>query len=434
MNNNEQIGQNIRLKYLFTKRIGGAWGQDLEGEEGIVCLRAADIETEKVTHKIYDLTRRVFSQEELLNKGLQFGDLIIEKSGGGENQPVGRIAFFQLNEPALCSNFMELLRPDSRKISPKFGAFLLYSLWLNRLVTPSIKQTTGIQNLDVADYLDNKIFLPPISVQEQIINYLKNELYYIDNLIAQKEQLVSLLSEKRQALITQAVTRGFDPNVKLKNSGIDWLGDIPEHWEIKKMKHITSKIGSGVTPKGGAAVYLDEGIPLLRSQNIHFDRLRLEDVAFISEKTHNDMPNSKVQYGDVLLNITGASIGRCYYYEGQLGEANVNQHVCILRPNNKIHTKYLYLFLSSSIGQYQIALNQVGGGREGLTFDSLKTFIIGLPSIREQAKIIERFEVQESKFNLIEIATKRSIELLKERRIALILAAVTGQIEIPEIP
>lgn len=88
-----------------------------------------------------------------------------------------------------------------------------------------------------------------------------------------------------------------------KDSGIDWMGDIPEHWEVKKLKHMSRKVGSGVTPRGGATVYQSTGIPLLRSQNIHFDRLDLKDVAFISEKVHEEMSNSRVVSGDVLLNI-----------------------------------------------------------------------------------------------------------------------------------
>ena len=100
---------------------------------------------------------------------------------------------------------------------------------------------------------------------------------------------------------------------KYKDSGIDWLGDIPEHWDIKKLKHLVIKVGSGITTKGGASVYQLQGIPLLRSQNIYFDGLRLNDVAYISEEIHSEMSNSQVFSGDVLLNITGGSIGSCFY-------------------------------------------------------------------------------------------------------------------------
>jgi type I restriction enzyme S subunit len=108
------------------------------------------------------------------------------------------------------------------------------------------------------------------------------------------------------------------------------LGEVPAHWEVKKLKHLVTKVGSGITPKGGSENYLTEGIPLIRSQNIYTDGLRMEDVAFISEETHRSMSGSKVFSGDVLLNITGASIGRTYFVEESMGEANVNQHVCFI--------------------------------------------------------------------------------------------------------
>jgi type I restriction enzyme, S subunit len=170
---------------------------------------------------------------------------------------------------------------------------------------------------------------------------------------------------------------------------------------------------------------------LLRSQNIHSDGLRLDEVAFISEDIHNSMSNSKVEVGDVLLNITGASIGRCYYFDGQFQEANVNQHVCILRPNEKVLTKYLYLLLISNLGQNQISINQVGGGREGLNSEELKSFTFPLPPLKEQKTIVDFLQQETDKIDKIKYATILSIELIKERRTALITATVTGQIEIP---
>ncbi|TMI73293.1 MAG: restriction endonuclease subunit S [Bacteroidetes bacterium] len=267
--------------------------------------------------------------------------------------------------------------------------------------------------------------------EARIASYLDSELSSIDSLIKSKENLLTILSEKRQSLITQAVTKGLNPEVKMTSSGIEWLGEVPEHWKIEKIKYVTSKIGSGVTPKGGAEVYQQVGIPLLRSQNIHFDGLKLDDVAYISNEIHNSMSNSKVENGDVLLNITGASIGRCYYFEGQFEEANVNQHVCILRPNKKVITKYLYLLLASDFGQSQIAISQVGGGREGLNFENLKSFIMPLPSYEEQKEIVASVEISNIKLSELQKHTDHSINLLKERRSALITAAVTGQIEIP---
>src|SRR5690606_34596010 len=184
--------------------------------------------------------------------------------------------------------------------------------------------------------------------QTAIAAYLDRKTAEIDELIADKKRLLELYEEEKTAIINQAVTKGINPDVPMKDSGIEWLGEIPEHWEVKRIKHIVSKVGSGVTPSGGANVYQSSGIPLLRSQNIYFESLRLDDVAYITKEIHDVMKNSKVYEGDVLLNLTGASIGRVYFVESWLGDANVNQHVCILRPNSGLKSKYLYYILRSN--------------------------------------------------------------------------------------
>ena len=144
------------------------------------------------------------------------------------------------------------------------------------------------------------------------------------------------------------------------------------------------------------------------------------------------MSGSKVLSGDVLLNITGASIGRCYFIDDKLGEANVNQHVCIIRPSKGFITKFIYFLLCSNIGQIQIDLEQTGGGREGLNFEALGSFVILSVNEEEQTAIVQHIETQCSNIDAIIIKFKRQIELLKEYRTALISEAVTGKIDLRE--
>lgn len=158
-------------------------------------------------------------------------------------------------------------------------------------------------------------------------------------------------------------------------------------WPLDRIKDHASKIGSGVTPSGGAASYLDSGVPLLRSQNIHFDGLRLDDVAFISEETHAGMGGSQVRSGDVLLNITGASIGRCATVPEGFGEGNVNQHVCIIRPTAKLQPSFLHYCLSAPWGQDQILSLFTGASRQGLGQRDLGAMLIPLPPATEQRRI-----------------------------------------------
>jgi type I restriction enzyme S subunit len=158
-------------------------------------------------------------------------------------------------------------------------------------------------------------------------------------------------------------------------------------WPEARLAAVTVKIGSGVTPKGGSSVYSTNGIPFIRSQNVVDDHLDLSDVAFIDQSTHADMASSRVLPLDVLLNITGASIGRSCVVPADFVDGNVNQHVCIIRPNECLDPFYLQSFLTSCFGQKQIALCQAGGNRQGLNYDQIGRFKIPLPPLTVQQAI-----------------------------------------------
>jgi type I restriction enzyme S subunit len=161
------------------------------------------------------------------------------------------------------------------------------------------------------------------------------------------------------------------------------------NWEQAVLKPLVKKIGSGITPRGGAKVYVPNGIPFIRSQNVHENRLVLDDVAFISVAQHELMDSSKVQSQDVLLNITGASIGRSCVIPDSITEANVNQHVCIIRCDSNLNPQFLCQYINSNFGQRQIYSFQAGGNREGLNYDQIGKFLIPLPPIEQQIKIVE---------------------------------------------
>ena len=160
-------------------------------------------------------------------------------------------------------------------------------------------------------------------------------------------------------------------------------------WKKCIIGELTTKVGSGVTPRGGEAVYKSEGHPFVRSQNIGLGHLILDDIAYIDKDTHQRQKNTELQLDDVLLNITGASIGRSALVNQQIVGGNVNQHVCIIRANKKLIPSFLCNFLLSQYGQKQIESFQAGGNRQGLNFEQIKSIKIGLPSVEEQKKIAD---------------------------------------------
>ena len=193
-----------------------------------------------------------------------------------------------------------------------------------------------------------------------------------------------------------------------------------------RIKDYTTKVGSGVTPRGGAETYLDEGIPLFRSQNVTNDGFLMDDIAFISEEVDESMKGTRVKPGDVLLNITGASIGRCYYTSDDFECGNVNQHVCIIRPKkNKVKSEYLHYCIISDMGQQQIDLTQTGANREGLAVEDIKGFTFNIPFLSEQQRIVDYLDEELAKINSrIEVLERQQNAYLRLKK-SIIHQAVT---------
>ena len=175
-------------------------------------------------------------------------------------------------------------------------------------------------------------------------------------------------------------------------------------WEKHTIGELAIKVGSGVTPKGGETVYKKEGHPFVRSQNVGLGVLLLEDIAYIDDTTHIRQKNTELQIDDVLLNITGASIGRSAVVNEQIAGGNVNQHVCIIRTKDNLVSSFLCNFLLSNYGQKQIDSFQAGGNRQGLNFEQIKSIKIGIPCLKEQSKIAKTLQLLDER-----IATQNKI-------------------------
>ena len=166
------------------------------------------------------------------------------------------------------------------------------------------------------------------------------------------------------------------------------VGVIPEEWEAARLGDRTTKVGSGITPTGGSRVYKQEGRPFLRSQNVGWGNLLLDDIAFIDDDTHATFQDTEIEADDVFLNITGASIGRSALADARVQRGNVNQHVCIIRTKQaELHPRFLNYFLLSTAGQRQIDSFQAGGNRQGLNFGQVRSFRLPLPPPPEQRAI-----------------------------------------------
>lgn len=290
---------------------------------------------------------------------------------------------------------------------------------------------TAQRVLNLSDLNAFSFTFPSYSEQCAISRFLDHETARIDALIEEQQRLIELLKEKRQAVISHAVTKGLDPTAPMKDSGVEWLGEVPAHWEVTKLSFITSRIGSGKTPSGGADAYVADGVTFIRSQNVYDEGLRLDDCVFIDEATDLEMAWSRVRPLDVLINITGASIGRTCIVPEDFGRANVNQHVCVIRLSSpKKNAAWVSEALKATPTKHQVDISQTGAAREGLNFEQLAGFWICVPPLGEMAPILAHIRQMRAVIGQLLNEAEASVNLLKERRSALISAAVTGKIDV----
>lgn len=417
----------LRLKYLSEINNSNVDKNTNDNESPVLLCNYVDTyKNEKITNDL-NFMKATASKAEIEKFSIIEGDVIITKDSETPDDIAIPAYVQETTDNVLCGYHQTLIRP--KNVSGKFLFRFFQSTGQRQYFETEARGVTRY-GLSLSSIQNMFTLLPSKEEQVSITAYLDYKISLIDNLIFKNKQLIELLEEKKQATINQAVIKGLDPNVKMKDSGIEWIGEIPEHWKVTKLKRMVSKIGSGVTPKGGSQVYQDTGIKFLRSQNIQNDRLDLDDIAYISEEIDKNMSNSRVFKNDVLLNITGASIGRTYYYNSD-EPANVNQHVCIIRPDVSILSdKYLYLVLLSKLGQTLIELNTTGSGREGLNFESISNFVIFTPNMDNQNEIVTQVFKEIKKIYQLKEKLKHQNLLLQEYRQALISNAVTGKIDV----
>lgn len=284
------------------------------------------------------------------------------------------------------------------------------------------------KNISYEDFGKTVIPYPPLDEQRAIADYLDERCSKIDEIISEATASIEEYKKLKQSVIFEAVTKGLNKKVLMKDSGVEWIGKIPAHWKMGKIKNGVTKVGSGKTPKGGAEVYSTEGVLFLRSQNIYDEGLKLENPFFVSDDIDKDMKNTRVQPHDVLLNITGGSIGRCCVVPNDLGRANVNQHVSIIRARTSVFLpEYLHLFWISPLGKIAISLYQTGGNREGMSAEAIKNTPIQIPPIVEQIQIVKTLKPTSDKFDAIISEKQALIDDLQAYKKSLIYEVVTGK-------
>jgi type I restriction enzyme S subunit len=310
------------------------------------------------------------------------------------------------------------------------GKFLYW--WL----TSQYRHIRNLSSQDGRDGLNLEMLgsircpVPSPEAQKRISAFLDEKTAQIDGLIMKKRALLERLAEKRQAIITQAVTKGLNPAAPMKNSGIDWLGQIPSHWEVKPLKRLASiwgRIGfRGYTVND--IVSEGEGALSLSPSNIVGDRISFDTKTHISWEKYHESPEIKVQVGDILFVKTGSTIGKVCLVTESPEPMTVNPQVVVLKVH-AANSLFLSAAMSSAYFNYQVKGCIFGGSTPAMTQYNLGSLAVAVPSEVEQKNIAAHIARSEDEHLNAKRQVERSVKLLAEYRSALITAAVTGQIE-----
>jgi len=280
------------------------------------------------------------------------------------------------------------------------------------------------------DVINNfKIAAPTLCEQTQIARFLDHETARIDALIEEQQRLIELLKEKRQAVISHAVTKGLDPTVPMKDSGVEWLGEVPSHWETKQLKHVVdpnSSITYGIVQAGPE---FEGGVPYIRTSDMSGEELPVSGYPLTSPDIDESYARSRVRPGDIVMSIR-ASVGKCLPVPDELKVANLTQGTAKISAGKQITRNFLLAFLNAGTTQNYFDLMAKGATFKEITLDALRRTPVLIPPANEQIEI-DQFVARHA--GLLDETSKQAIQsvsLLQERRSALISAAVTGKIDV----
>lgn len=279
------------------------------------------------------------------------------------------------------------------------------------------------------DLMAFQLLKPPTDEQAAIATFLDRETGKINTLIAEQEKLLTLLAEKRQATISHAVTCGLNPDAPMKDSGMAWLGELPNHWRACPLRYL-AQIGNGSTPsRDNPDYWAEKGFPWLNSSVANLDEVTSAEQ-FVTRLALDECHLPIIKPPAVLVGITGQ--GRTRGMATKLMfEATVNQHLAYIKPDEKkITVPFLIRVLEMAYDHLRTESEGAGSTKGAITCDQLGRLTVPLPDIKEQSAIVAFLDVETTKLDALKVEAERAITLLKERRSALISAAVTGQIDV----
>lgn len=388
-------------------------------DEVITCFRDGEVTLRK--------NRReegfTFSDKEIGYQGIKKGDLVIHGMDGF----AGAIGISNSDGKGSPVLVVCTTKENSR--------YLMYYLRTLAMQDVFLALATGIRERS-CDLRWNKIAdllfpVPEINEQYCIADYLDRKYSQIDDIIAKQQKIIEKLKEYKLSVITEAVTKGLNPDVSMKDSGVDWIGEIPEHWEIRKLKSITEIISKGTTPSTiGKDLRSFGEIRFLKAENIQNNRVILEPEFYIDNETHSMLKRSQLQVNDILFVIAGATIGKTAILSTDVIPANTNQAVSFIRLKEQSDSKYVWYYLQSSYVKAILNLLSVQSAQPNLSMEDMGNFYLCYPSKDERVSITEYLDNRCTEIESLIYNKENMILKLTEYKKSFIYEVVTGKQEV----
>lgn len=423
-------------KYAEYKDSGVEWLGEIPKDWGVLKLKYA---VDLISEKSQDSTQKYVGMENIASKNgkyVQTEEVIPE---GISNTFKDNDVLFGKLRPYLAKSWLanfsgicssELLVLRAKEICPKF---LQYYTLTDEFVNQVDSSTYGSKMPRASWEFISLLPIPKCSfdLSIKIANFLDHETVKIDTLITKQEKLIELLKEKRQAVISHAVTKGLNSNVALKDSGVEWLGDVPKHWKISHLKYIASIYGRigfrGYTVDD--IVDEGEGALVLSPSNIIGDRFSLEKRTYLSWKKYYESPEIMVNNNDILLVKTGSTFGKSTIILKKNEPMTINPQMALIKGVS-IDPRFLTYLFNSNFIKGCIEVSNTGSGMPTMTQENINNFIILIPTLGEDKLIADFLDREVDQIELIIKKAESAIQLMQERRTALISSAVTGKIDV----
>lgn len=421
-----------RFKWLIERNDGGVWGNDPDGEDDTVVLRSTE-QTVDGHWKLDEPARRKLTEAEKQSSTLEPGDLLITKSSGSSLH-IGKTTLVdkQVAELSCCySNFMQRLRLNDHML-PKLAWYLMNNGLVRRQFDLASNSTTGLANLNGTMISEILLPTPDASEQSAIAAFLDRETAKIDALIAEQEKLIALLAEKRQATISHAVTRGLNPDAPMKDSGVEWLGQVPAHWEASSLKRVVSLIESGVSVNSIDEPAGEDAIGVLKTSCVYSGGFNpAENKTVIIEELERVACPVKADTLIVSRMNTPALVGAAGLAKESAGNLFLPDRLWQVHFSGALPEFAHYWTQTCQYRtQVQMACAGTSASMQNLSQDEFLSFKLPLPPKQEQCTIAAFLKREAAKIDSLASEQWKAISLLSERRAALIAAAVTGQVDV----